>query len=93
MGGLGSVAPWLAMAYGIGKGKMLESELAQDDPNNPLSMMGMGLLGPSLAQYKEDPKLLGLSAIGLPFLTPFFANKDAKTAEPEFAGLWRGLGL
>jgi hypothetical protein len=92
-GGAGAFALPALYALLIGAGKMAEYNAAQDNPDNPVSMAGMGLLGPSINQYREDPKLLGLSLLGLPFLTPFFANEDAKKAEPEFAPLWRGAGL
>lgn len=91
--GAGAFATPAAYAMLIGAGKMWENKLAQDNPNHPIAKAGMGLLGPSFNQYREDPKLLGLSLLGFPFLTPFFANEKAKKADPEFAGLWRGVGL
>ncbi len=85
----GSATP-LLYAYLIGQGKMLEA----NNQDSPLSDASLGLLGPSFNQLKEDPVGMGLpSLLGLPFLTPFFADDKAKRAKPEFAGLWGAAGL
>ena len=87
--GLAAAAPALGYAYLIGQGKMLENQY----PDSPLGRALLSGLGPSIPQMIADPKLAGFAALGVPFLGGVFRNDKAAKAEPEFAGLWRGLGL
>jgi len=52
-----------------------------------------GLIGPSITQMIEDPKLGLFTLAGVPFLSSFFASDEARKTAPEFAGIWNSLGL
>ena len=85
----GAATPAL-YAYLIGQGKMIESR----NPDSAYGKALLGGLGPSFNQLKEDPIGMGIpTALGFPFLAPFFGSDKARKKKPEFAGLWDGLGL
>lgn len=87
----GAATP-LMYAYLIGKGKTIENERLNENPDDPLGNFGLAMLAPSGAQIAEDPVGMGLpTLLGLPFLTPFTASDDAKKKKPEWSGLFGGL--
>ena len=83
---MGAASPFLWPLL-IGMGKTVE----HNNPGTPAGDTLLGLLGPSAAQIKEDPMGMGLpTALGAPFLAPFFASDKAKGATPEWLSLLGG---
>lgn len=83
-GGLAALAPF-GYAAAIGLGKNTEANHA----NTPFGDVLLGGLAPSGAQILKDPVGMGLPALlGVPFLAPFFASKEAKATKPEWSGLF-----
>lgn len=72
--------PYTAIAALVLAGKTAEYK----NPGEWYSDASLSLLGPSLGQMREDPKLGLTTLLGLPFLNGFIANDDAKSAAPEW---------
>lgn len=85
-GGLAAAGPYAALAALIGIGKNTEANHA----GTPLGDGLLAGLAPSGAQIAKDPLGMGLPALlGVPFITPFTASKEAKATRPEWSSLFR----
>lgn len=82
MGGVGAAAIPAAIAAAIGFGKNTEANHA----NTPFGDGLLAALGPDINQVVADPIGMGLpTLLGVPFITPFTARKEAKSAKPEWS--------
>lgn len=82
MGGVGAAAIPAAIAAAIGFGKNTEANHA----NTPFGDALLAGLGPDINQVVADPIGMGLpTLLGVPFITPFTARKEAKAARPEWS--------
>ncbi len=91
----GGSVPWLVW---VQLGKIAKEEefrrFQTKGPDDPLANVGLGLVGPSFAQAREDPIGVGLpTALGFSVITPFTASDKAKTQEPEWMGLGKKFGF